>query len=38
MWDSLDYEGNYEGISSGNINSNASQAEAIEADMAKTEF
>lgn len=38
MWDSLDYEGNYEGISWGNINSNASQAEAIEADMAKTEF
>lgn len=38
MWDELDYEGNYEGISWGNINRNAAQGEAIAADMAKSEF
>lgn len=38
MWDSLDYEGNYEGISWGNINVNAAQEVAIEADMARSEF
>lgn len=38
MWDELDYEGNYEGISWGNINSNTAQCEPIVADMARTEF
>lgn len=38
MWDELDYEGNYEGISWGNINSNAAQCEPVVADMARTEF
>lgn len=38
MWDQLDYEGNYEGISWGNINTNSAQADMIEPDMAKTEF
>lgn len=38
MWNELDYEGNYEGISWANINKNAAQNEAIEADMARTEF
>lgn len=34
----LDYEGNYEGISWGNINSNAAQNEKQERTMVKTEF
>ena len=34
----LDYEGNYEGISWGNINQNATQEMKMERDMAKTEF
>ncbi len=34
----LDYDGNYEGISWGNINQNAGQALKLERDMAKTEF
>lgn len=38
MWDELDYEGNYEGISWGNINVNAAQANVIDADMARNEF
>lgn len=38
MWDELDYEGNYEGISWGNINRNVAQGEAIAADMVRTEF
>ncbi len=38
MWDELDYEGNYEGISWGNINRNAAQDAAVIADMARTEF
>ncbi len=38
MWDELDYEGNYEGISWGNINRNAAQDAAVVADMARTEF
>lgn len=38
MRDELDYEGNYEGISWGNINRNVAQGEAIAADMVRTEF
>lgn len=38
MWDELDYEGSYEGISWGNINSNVAQCEPVVADMARTEF
>lgn len=38
MWDELDYEGNYEGISWSNININAAQSNAIDADMARSEF
>ncbi len=34
----LDYDGNYEGISWGNINSNIGQDLMLERDMAKTEF
>lgn len=34
----IDYEGNYEGISWGNINYNAAQNEGHERDMVKTEF
>ena len=34
----LDYDGNYEGISWGNINSNENQNMKIDRDMAKTEF
>lgn len=34
----LDYDGNYEGISWGNINVNAGQNLKLERDMAKTEF
>ncbi len=38
MWGALDYEGNYEGISWGNINTNAAQTSTIQTDMACTEF
>lgn len=38
VWDDLDYTGNYEGISWGNINRNAAQGDKIEADMAKSEY
>lgn len=38
MWDKLDYNGNYEGISWGNINANPAQADLIESDMTTTEF
>jgi len=34
----LDYDGNYEGISWGNINGNANQGMRLERDMATTEF
>jgi GDP-mannose 6-dehydrogenase len=34
----VDYDGNYEGISWGNINSNTAQENAISRDMATTEF
>lgn len=34
----LDYEGNYEGISWGNINTNEVQGEALERTMTRTEF
>ena len=34
----LDYQGNYEGISWGNINQNAAQSMKLQRDMAKTEF
>jgi len=34
----LDYEGNYEGISWGNINNNKAQEDALNRDMIKTEF
>ena len=34
----LDYDGNYEGISWGNINVNAGQSLKLDRDMAKTEF
>lgn len=34
----LDYDGNYEGISWGNINKNNGQSLKLERDMAKTEF
>ena len=34
----LDYDGNYEGISWGNINGNANQGMKLERDMATTEF
>jgi GDP-mannose 6-dehydrogenase len=34
----LDYDGNYEGISWGNINENANQSMKLDRDMAKTEF
>lgn len=37
-WKEVDYAGNYEGISWGNINKNAKQDEKIEKDMAGTEF
>ncbi len=38
QFDDLDYEGNYEGISWGNINSNDKQFEDVRTDMEKTEF
>ena len=34
----IDYEGNYEGISWGNINGNPAQNDELVKDMAKTEF
>lgn len=34
----LDYDGNYEGISWGNINGNIAQNQVLERDMAQTEF
>ena len=34
----IDYDGNYEGISWGNINFNALQDMKLDRDMAKTEF
>lgn len=37
-WKEVDYAGNYEGISWGNININAKQGQSIEKDMAGTEF
>lgn len=37
-WKDVDYDGNYEGISWGNINTNANQNQTIEKDMAGTEF
>ncbi len=37
-WDDVDYAGQYEGISWGNINTNAKQYETREKDMAGTEF
>ncbi len=37
-WKEVDYAGNYEGISWGNINTNEKQSQKIEKDMAGTEF
>ena len=37
-WKEVDYAGNYEGISWGNININAKQEQSIEKDMAGAEF
>ena len=37
-WKEVDYEGNYEGISWGNINTNSAQSVRIDKDMAGTEF
>ncbi len=37
-WNDVDYEGNYEGISWGNINVNKAQTGEIRKDMASTEF
>lgn len=37
-WKTVDYVGNYEGLSWGNININSEQTVNIEADMVKTEF
>lgn len=38
QFDEIDYEGNYEGISWGNINGNPAQNNELVRDMAKTEF
>lgn len=38
QFNNLDYDGNYEGISWGNINENVNQNMVLERDMAKTEF
>ena len=38
QFQTIDYEGNYEGISWGNINNNPAQNEKLERDMATTEF
>lgn len=37
-WKEVDYAGNYEGISWGNINTNTAQSAKIDKDMAGTEF
>lgn len=37
-WKDVDYDGNYEGISWGNINTNAGQNRKFSHDMAQTEF
>ena len=37
-WKEVDYDGNYEGISWGNINTNSAQSVKIEKDMSGTEF
>lgn len=37
-WEEVDYAGNYEGISWGNINTNSEQSKKIDKDMAGTEF
>ncbi len=37
-WKEVDYEGNYEGLSWGNINANIAQQTMIDADMKRTEF
>ena len=37
-WKEVDYDGNYEGISWGNINTNIAQSVKIDKDMAGTEF
>lgn len=37
-WKEVDYEGNYEGISWGNINTNSAQSVKIDKDMTGTEF
>lgn len=37
-WKEVDYAGNYEGISWGNINTNSAQSVRIDKDMAGTEF
>ena len=38
QFNELDYDGNYEGISWGNINVNEGQGFSLERDMATTEF
>ena len=38
QFNELDYDGNYEGISWGNINQNVGQALKLDRDMATTEF
>lgn len=38
QYDSLDYEGNYEGISWGNVNRNPAQEDALERTMTRVEF
>lgn len=37
-WKEVDYDGYYEGIAWGNINTNSAQNKAIERDLAKTDF
>ena len=38
VWKAVDYDGVYEGIAWGNINTNPSQNKVIERDLAKTDF
>lgn len=38
QWKEVDYEGYYEGLAWGNINTNEAQNKAIERDIAKTDF
>lgn len=38
QWKTVDYDGIYEGLSWGNINTNAGQQHKVERDMAKTDF